>query len=193
MLETVDSEGIREDTIIVFTSDHGENFPRRWNDHGKRLCYDQSANVPLIISWPGTLERGKVVEEVIGNVDLGPTILDLCGKKWPSDIHGSSAKQLMQGERPNWHGDIMIQNNPYRIWDGKHREMRERCLVTDDWKLILNNMRQSELFPRGVPEVPENNKFVEREDLVDGLVERLGAWGNRTGDRMTEEAIRHWI
>jgi arylsulfatase A-like enzyme len=193
VLETVDSEGIREDTIIIFTSDHGENFPRRWNEHGKRLCYDQASNVPLVISWPGKLERGGVVKEVISNVDFGPTILDLCGEKWPSAIHGSSAKEMIQGDTSDWHGDVMVQNNPYRIWDGKHREMRERCLVTENWKLILNNMRPPELFPRGTPEIPENNRFEEREDLVDGLTERLGAWGNRTGDCLAEEAIRHWI
>ena len=195
LLGALDENGIREDTVVLFTSDHGENFPRRWNGHGKRLCYDQSSNVPLIISRPGELEEGRVIDEVISNVDLGPTILDLCGRQWPEGIHGTSAKGLIQGDAGGWREDIMIQNNPYRIWDGEYPGMRERCLVTDDWKLILNNMRPPELFPRGISEIPENNCYGSsgNKELIEELIERLRTWGINTGDCLIEEAVRQWI
>jgi len=191
LLSAVDTAGLREDTIIVFTSDHGENYPQRWNEHGKRLCYDQSSNVPLIISWPGVIPQGEVVDGVVSNVDLCPTILDLCDQSWPEEIHGRSAKDLVIGNRSSWDREVMIQNNPYRIWDGKHREMRERCLVTGEWKLIMNNMRPPELFHRGMPEIPENNLYggTGTGEPPEDLVERLLYLGEYIGDDLTRTII----
>ncbi|MBL7186120.1 MAG: sulfatase-like hydrolase/transferase [Phycisphaerae bacterium] len=71
----MDELRLRKNTIVIFTCDHGENYPPRWNYHHKRLCYDQSANVPLIFSWPGTLPEGRRIENVISIADLCPTIL----------------------------------------------------------------------------------------------------------------------
>ena len=89
----------------------------------------------------------------------------------------------------------MIQNNPHRIWDGEYPGMRERCLVTDEWKLILNNMRPPELFPRGISEIPENNRYGSsgNGELIEELIERLRTWGITTGDCLIEEAVRQWI
>jgi len=192
IVEAVDSLGLREDTIIIFTSDHGENYPLRWNQHNKRLCYDQSANVPLIISWPGEIDRGRTIDNVMSNVDFAPTILDLCGLDWPDDLHGMSAKDLVHDDSSGWHRDVMIQNNPYRMWDAELRDMRERCLVTDDWKLIVNNMRQPELFRRHTQELPEENRYEDEEETARRLSERLADLGERTGDSLTKDILNQW-
>jgi arylsulfatase A-like enzyme len=193
IMEAVDSCGLREDTIVVFTSDHGENYPLRWNQHRKRLCYDQSANVPFIISWPGTLGMGRTVDQVLSNVDFGPTILDLCGLDWPEELHGDSARALLQGDVRGPHEDIMIENNPYRMWDGDQKDMRERCLVTNEWKLILNNMRPPELFRRRTEEIPENNLYPDEAETAGSLTERLLEWGRKTGDDLTGRIVSQWL
>ncbi len=194
ILNAVDSYGLTEDTIVIFTSDHGENFPLRWNKHYKRLCYDQSANVPLIFSWPGTLPEEAVIEEVISNVDLAPTILDLCGLKWPGNLHGQSAKLLMGGYKEGWRDDVLIENNPYRDWRGEHKDMRERCVVTDEWKLILNTKREPELMRRGCAELPEDNEYKdpERRQVVVDLFARLDSLGDKVGDELTKKLVKQW-
>ena len=198
LLKTMDELGLRENTIIVFTSDHGENYPSNWNRHHKRLCYDQAANVPLIFSWPGTLPEGKRIENVISIADLCPTILDLCGLSWPDALHGQSAKKLMLGDAAGWHKDVFIQNSPYpthkKPKQGRDSSMRERCVVTDGWKLILNTHREPELYYRRAAEPDKDNKFGKPENraVVRDLVKRLAAWGEKTGDAMTADLIAQW-
>jgi len=139
ILARLDELRLREKTLIVFTSDHGENFPFRWNNHYKRLCYDQAANVPLLVSMPGTLPQGVRTSAVVSIADLCPTILDVCGMDSPAGLHGESLKTLLTGDDSGWRNDAFIQNNPYtgagktstgEEKPGKEPDMRERCLVT---------------------------------------------------------------
>jgi len=198
LLKAVDELGLRKNTIIVFTSDHGENYPWNWNQHHKRLCYDQAANVPLIFSWPGTLPEGKRIENVFSIADLCPTILDLSGLSWPDSLHGQSAKKLMLGNAAGWHKDVFIQNSPYpthkKPKKGGNSSMRERCVVTNDWKLILNTHREPELYYRQAAEPDQDNVFgkPENREVVGDLVKRLAAWGEKTGDTMTADLIAQW-
>jgi len=198
LLRVLDALKLRENTIVVFTSDHGENYPYRWNHHHKRLCYDQSANVPLIFSWPGKLPEARRIENVISIADLCPTILDLCGLSWPESLHGRSAKRLMQGDATGWHEDVFIQNSPYTTHKkpakGGDPSMRERCVVTDDWKLILSTHREPELYDRRDAESDRNNVYAKHQNgpVVRDLVKRLARWGTRTNDRMTAELIARW-
>jgi len=198
VMETVENLGLRENTLVVFTSDHGENYPHRWNKHHKRLCYDQSANVPLIISWPGTLPKGKRIDNVFSIADLAPTILDLCNVGWPDTLHGKSAKRLLAGDASGWHEDIYVQNSPYTTHKkpkkGGDQSMRERCVITNRWKLILNTSRKPELYDRTSPTPDKENLFnkPESKKVIADLTERLAAWGKKTGDKMTAQLIRQW-
>jgi arylsulfatase A-like enzyme len=198
LLATLDECGLRENTLIVVVSDHGENFPLRWNNHIKRLCYDQAANVPLILSWPGVLPEGRVVKEVVSVADLAPTILDLAGVDLPATVHGMSAGRLLRGDSTGWHEDVFIQNSPYRTHGGAPEgvdvSMRERCVVTDEWKLILNTVRDPELYRRhqGPPDTRNLFGRADTLEVTRDLAKRLGAWGEKTGDAMTKELIAQW-
>jgi arylsulfatase A-like enzyme len=196
VLKKLDVLGLRENTLVVFTSDHGENYPANWNNHHKRLSYDQSANVPLIFSWPGTLPEGKRIENVFSIADLCPTILDLCGFDWPKDLHGRSAKKLMQGDSSSWHEDVFIQNSPYPTHK-KSRDpaMRERCVVTDEWKLILNTSRQPELYNRHATDPDKDNVYERPQNkaVIRDLVGRLAVWGEKTEDEITATLIAQWF
>jgi arylsulfatase A-like enzyme len=140
LMSTLDELGIREDTLIVYTSDHGHDFVFRWNPQPKRNCYDTASRIPLIFHWKGRFQNG-VCSELVSHVDLAPTILDLCGVAIPPGIQGRSAKGLLLGSPSAWRDSVYIQNCPFRR-DGRHSEegkdaaMFERCLVTTEWKLI---------------------------------------------------------
>ena len=78
VLRTLEGSGLSENTIVVYTSDHGDmaSEHRMW---WKSSFYEGSVGVPLILSWPGNFSEGKSVTEVTSLVDLGPTLLDLVG------------------------------------------------------------------------------------------------------------------
>lgn len=204
ILARLDELGLSEKTLIVFTSDHGENFPYRWNDHHKRLCYDQSSNVPLLISMPGTLQQGARTSSVVSIVDLCPTILDLCGVNSPVGLHGNSLKPLLTGVSSGWRDDAFIQNLPYTGSGktgsgeeqprGKNPNMRERCLVTREWKFILNTSRPPELYDRRSVQPDTDNVFgrPETKAVAQMLVRRMREWAEKTGDNVTQQLLDQW-
>lgn len=100
ILAMLDAQGLREDTTVIYTSDHGDNLGARglWN---KSTLYRESAAVPLIISGPD-IERGSVRSTNVNLIDLYPTALDVCGvERLPEerDLPGTSLRTL--GAQPD--------------------------------------------------------------------------------------------
>ena len=88
-------------TVIVFTSDNGFAL----GEHGrvdKRTMYEESIRVPLIVRYPPLIPRPKVVKEMVLNLDLAPSILDICGVKRLPGIDGQSWKPLLAGQARGW-------------------------------------------------------------------------------------------
>ncbi|NRB18414.1 MAG: alkaline phosphatase family protein [Rhodobacteraceae bacterium] len=99
--------GQYDSTLIVFTSDHGEQL---W-DHGvlgKEHFYDQSYHIPLIIKQPGSdMARGRVVTEFTEAIDLMSTVLDVIEQEIPPQCDGHSLRPFLQGETPgNWRTEV---------------------------------------------------------------------------------------
>jgi arylsulfatase A-like enzyme len=94
IIDTVEELGLRENTLIVFTADHGENL----GDHGliaKGQAYDSSSRVPLVFSMPGTIEQERVVDDIVEAVDIVPTFLDLATVQKPREMRGASLYPAM--------------------------------------------------------------------------------------------------
>ena len=98
LLKRLDDLDLVDDTLIIFTSDHGDHFGKRPGGSKKRGAYDDCARIPLIVRYPDLFRGGGVRNELISNVDLMPTILDIAGLSVPDGLHGSSLIPLMQGE-----------------------------------------------------------------------------------------------
>ncbi len=97
-LDVLDARGLADDTIVVVTSDHGEEFGHhRWGGHGFGL-YEDAILVPMIFRAPGLIEPGTVVDPQVGLVDLVPTLADLAGVSLPADVQGQSFAPLLRGE-----------------------------------------------------------------------------------------------
>ncbi len=96
ILKKLDELGLREKTIIVYTADHGEMLGDRgiWY---KNSFYDGSATIPFIWSFPRALPQGKVVRTPAMNMDVLPTLADLCGLPKPAGLEGSSLLPVLQG------------------------------------------------------------------------------------------------
>lgn len=96
VMEALDRRGLAEDTLVVFTSDHGEEF----FDHGSvghgHSVFEELIRVPLIIRWPGLTDRPLQLSEAVGLVDVMPTLLTALGLEIPEELSGRSIAPLLR-------------------------------------------------------------------------------------------------
>lgn len=114
LLDWLDAEGLAENTVVVYTSDQGFFL----GDHGwfdKRLMFDESLTMPMLMRWPAEIEPGSHVEAMITNVDFAATFLDMAGESaeaLPAQ-QGRSFRPLLRGETvEDW-----PQSMYYRYWE----------------------------------------------------------------------------
>jgi choline-sulfatase len=89
ILKKIDALGLREKTIILYIADHGELA----GEHGlwyKNSFYEASVRVPFLWSFPREIARGAVIAAPVMNMDIFPTLCDLCGVPKPEGIEGRS-------------------------------------------------------------------------------------------------------
>ena len=108
ILTVLDETGQRENTIVVFMSDHGEML----GDHGIYFkgphFYDEAVRVPLVVSWPKRFQSGLRVNGLTELVDLVPTFLEAAGLPVPTRVQGRSLIPLLTGQRdPSRHRDFV--------------------------------------------------------------------------------------
>ena len=102
LLDGLDDLGMRDDTVVVLTSDHGEQLGDHWLIE-KLGFFDQSYRIPLIIRWPAMAgSPGRVVDAFTENVDITPTLLDLAGLQLPDFCDGASLRPFLDADL---HGD----------------------------------------------------------------------------------------
>ena len=130
--EQLERLGLADNTIIVFSTDHGIQH----GEHGiggKCFLYEESLRIPLIIHDP-RIERGDVPcvrDEFVVVPDLAPTILDLCGLEPSAGMQGRSLRPLLENEQPDWRSEVFteqlmdLQNYP-----------RSESVRTAEWKYI---------------------------------------------------------
>lgn len=96
-LDLLDARGLADDTIVVVTSDHGEQFAEHfWVGHGLDV-HDEAILVPFVVRAPGLVKPGVVIEEQAGLVDVVPTLLDLAGVSLPAPVQGRSFAGRLTG------------------------------------------------------------------------------------------------
>ena len=130
--EALRNSGQLDNTVIVFTSDNGFVL----GEHGrvdKRTAYEESLRVPLLVRYPPLAQPGTVVSNMVLNVDLAPSLVDLGNGEPLRNISGHSWKPLLRGWHPAWRSSFVYEYNfekqfPYTP--------NVRAIRTGEWKYI---------------------------------------------------------
>lgn len=121
--DALKSLGLDEDTIVLFTSDHGCHFKTR-NSEYKRSCHDSSTRIPMAFDG-GVMRGGGCLQGMVNLVDVAPTLLDACGLAVPDDMQGRSIMPLIRHEDAAWPDDIFVQISETQVG---------RSIRTKRWK-----------------------------------------------------------
>lgn len=156
VMEKLRELGLDEKTLVVFLSDHGEEFLDHDEHFHEMDVYGEMINVPLILRWPGVVPAGMVIEETVQNVDVMPTLLELSGIPLREGIQGRSLVPLLSAHSvvAGVSSDARWQNRPaVSEWKRRKDQLEIRdvdafSIILDGWKLIHNVERF-----RGLPRV----------------------------------------
>lgn len=134
VLDYLDSHGLTDNTIIVYTSDQGFYMGEHgWFD--KRFMYEESLRTPLLIAYPGHIQPGSVCNKLVQNIDYAPTFLDLAGISKPKELPGRSLTPLFKaGDKvKGWRSSIYYHYYDYPTY---HMVRKHDGVRTDRYKLI---------------------------------------------------------
>jgi choline-sulfatase len=141
--------GLHKNTVVVYTSDHGEmaGAHRMWTKHN---MYEQSVAVPLLISMPERIESRAARRELVEQVDLFPTVAELCGHSRPEGLHGRSFAGLVRN-RPYTPREFAYSEYYFchKVFTRDDRYVGKPPILmvrTDRWKLNYLSWDSSELF-----------------------------------------------
>jgi arylsulfatase A-like enzyme len=174
LIEELTDRGLREKTLIVLASDHGEAFGEHGNEGHARDVYGEVTTTPFIVSFPFRLEPGIVVDARTANVDLWPTLLDLTGMPPLVDPDGRSRMpEIVAAAR----GEAAPDNvRTFALIDetwGRERQQPAPIVAVDQgaWRLIHSVVRpeQSELYRKDQDPQEHRNLAAENPEVVEEL------------------------
>jgi arylsulfatase A-like enzyme len=127
VVDALKSLGLLDNTIILFTTDHGNHFKTR-NSEYKRSCHDASTRLPTMFHGPGFTGKGKR-DEMISLLDFPPTLLDACDIAVPEIMQGHSIMPLVRNEDVDWQNEVFIQISEAQVG---------RSIRTRRWKYCVD-------------------------------------------------------
>lgn len=136
ILDSLELAGLEEETLVLFTTEHGIAFPR-----AKGTCYDPGIEAFLLARYPPLIDGGTVYEELVSNVDILPTVLDLAIGETPDDIDGYSLIPLLDDDRTYSPRDHVFAEI---TWHGTYNPIR--AVRTERFKYIRNFWHNPRVF-----------------------------------------------
>jgi N-acetylglucosamine-6-sulfatase len=109
IFQALEQTGQLDDTVFVFTSDEGYFYGEHHLSVERRLAYEESIRIPLLIRYPRLIRAGSTLDEIVLNIDLAPTVLELAGTPATEAVHGRSIVPLLRGEAGQWRSSFLVE------------------------------------------------------------------------------------
>lgn len=141
ILDKLEDLGLRENTIIVFTTDHGHYFGQHGLYAKGPFLYEDSVKVPYIVSCPGTIPQNEISSSLQSLVDIPVTMLDYCGVEIPYHMTGINQREVWEGKQETVREHIICEHNHERD------SINLRAYVDERYKLVIwQNNQDGQLY-----------------------------------------------
>ena len=182
IVSAIESAGLSDDTLIVFTSDHGATFesgnkgasddldsnqPFRGQ---KRTLWEGGVRVPAVAVWPGHVKPGAVAREPMQMIDLFPTFLAAANVEINPKWHVDGMNLL-----PVWSGEAHVPERTL-FWEWRSEGSHQLAALRDDWKLVVTEHGKPELFHVVRDPAERRNVIANHADIAKALLVELKAW-----------------
>lgn len=160
VLDALKESACADDTIIIFTTDHGIAFPKM-----KCNLYDTGIGVSLIIKYPGNKKAGKAVDSLVSHLDIFPTICELLSNDKPAWLQGNSLMPLLQGDTEKVRDEIFSEVSFHAAYEPM------RCIRTERYKLITFFDVHDKILPSNIDD-SLSKEFLTQYDYLDEVREK---------------------
>lgn len=186
LLEELKKQKVYDDSLIVFTSDHGEML----GSHGlfQKMCmYEESARVPLYIKFPQNFKPSKTMySQVVSHIDVMPTLCEYLGLNPGHKMDGKSLMPVLKGNETD-----KKESTAFIQYDGNgSRSNFQRCMVSGSYKLIIDIFKDEVFYElyclETDPQETTNLVFrPEYDDMAKKMADRLAAHMMESGDLLS--------
>jgi N-acetylglucosamine-6-sulfatase len=162
MLEALESDKSLDDTLVVLTSDEGFFYGEHGLSEERRLAYEESIRIPLLMRWPKLIAPGASLDPAVLGLDLPPTLLEIGGAPARTDMHGRSLVPLLRGEKTPWRDSFLVEYYSDTVFPRILR-MGYEAVRTERWTYIryreLEGM--NELYDRDADPYQMTNRIAD--------------------------------
>jgi arylsulfatase A-like enzyme len=181
ILDTLDELGLKDNTLVVWTADHGDALASHGGqfDKGSYLT-EEVLRIPLALRWPARIPAGQVCERLVSLIDLAPTFLDAARARFEHQTDGTSFLPLCQSAIGAWRADLMCETHGYGD------DVVARALITDRFKYVATSGQRHELYDL-LDDPYELANLIDEpevESVRNELRNQLADWRQRTGDEV---------
>ena len=109
ILAALERKGVLNDTLVVFASDHGYFYGEHGLNEERRLAYEETIRIPLVIRYPPLAMAGSTPPEMVLSLDIAPTLLEVAGLQPGAKIQGRSLLPVLKNEVREWRTSFLIE------------------------------------------------------------------------------------
>jgi N-acetylglucosamine-6-sulfatase len=135
IVKALEEQGQLANTIIIFAGDNGYFYGEHGLSDERRLAYEESARIPIVARFPAVIPAASTPEQMVLNIDIAPTVLELAGIPRPVEIEGRSFVPLFRGPRPTWRSSFVIEYYSDTVFP-RVLNMGYQSVRTERWKYI---------------------------------------------------------
>lgn len=189
VFEALMKNGYWGNTLIIFTSDHGDGAAaHKWA--AKLSLYEESSRIPMIVSWPGKIPTGKIDNKhLMSQIDILPTMLDYAEIKTNLAFTGKSLRSIADDQAATWRDYLVVELADYK----KDTTRKGRMVCTDNYKYNIFSTGEEQLFDLE-NDPGEMNNLADEPDLKmisDKCRQNLKQWAIKTDDYFALQILKN--